>query len=384
MSDNNNLNLFCWGYNYYGQLGVDSTTNHYTPVQVKRGVVPPGETVIQVATGSYSTCALTDAKKVYCWGYNAHGRLGKAGADKHAPQEIDLDNQVGLKFNKISMKHAHVCGLAEDKNVYCWGYNGYGGLGNNTATNSSVAIKVQLPAIAQEKVVDVSTGTYASCAVIEDGNIYCWGYGSHGQMGNELTTGSNKLPVKVYKGSMETVDGNNAGSAKFINVSVGAYNVCGRTEDKRVYCWGYNGYGELGLGHKTSQKKPTKPVKGDLGDEFNMGVAGGHWGSGYYRTCVITVDQQVACFGSNTYGSLGLGTTGNAATAQQIVPDKSINFAGDLDPNFVDVSLGSVNTCAKDDAGNSYCWGYSAASDNRLGNAAFTTTQSRPIDVDID
>ena len=125
----------CWGYNAYGQLGDNTTTSTVQPVHVS-GLNSGMKTV---KAGYSSTCALSASGKVKCWGYNAYGQLGdNTTTNRLAPVGVyDLD-----KASTLTVGYYHACVVTAKKAVKCWGYNGSGGLGNNTTTNSPAPVKV--------------------------------------------------------------------------------------------------------------------------------------------------------------------------------------------------------------------------------------------------
>jgi alpha-tubulin suppressor-like RCC1 family protein len=124
----------CWGYNAYGQLGDNTTTSTVQPVHVS-GLNSGMKTV---KAGYSSTCALSASGKVKCWGYNAYGQLGdNTTTNRLTPVGVyNLD-----KANTLTVGYYHACVVTAKKAVKCWGYNGSGALGNNTTTNSSEPVR---------------------------------------------------------------------------------------------------------------------------------------------------------------------------------------------------------------------------------------------------
>ncbi len=129
--------LRCWGYdgNSYGMFGDGSTNNSYSsPVSVLTSHITPAPIFTKVYghQGANHFCALTDAGKAYCWGYNQSGQLGTGDTSNRMRPEPVLG---AYTFSQLAVGSAHTCGLTTDKTVYCWGYNGNGQLGNGNTSN---------------------------------------------------------------------------------------------------------------------------------------------------------------------------------------------------------------------------------------------------------
>jgi len=139
--------VYCWGYNGNGQLGNNSTTNSNVPVQVE-GVGGTGllSAITSIAAGWQHTCALTTTGAVYCWGDNYFGQLGNnSTTNSNVPVQVEGVGGSGLLSGiaSIAAGPEHTCAVTTTGAVYCWGYNGYGQLGNNSTTNSNVPVQVE-------------------------------------------------------------------------------------------------------------------------------------------------------------------------------------------------------------------------------------------------
>ena len=139
---------YCWGYNWYGQLGdgargvngSDSSHDRLVPVAVSGG-----RTFTALVAGSHHTCGLATGGTAYCWGYNAYGQLGDGttgdggnSADRSAPVAVS----GGLTFASLVAGGNVTCGLVSGGTAYCWGYNQFGQLGDGTSTNRTVPVAV--------------------------------------------------------------------------------------------------------------------------------------------------------------------------------------------------------------------------------------------------
>ncbi|MCH9720385.1 MAG: hypothetical protein K0U60_11015, partial [Actinomycetia bacterium] len=280
-------------------------------------------TVTQVSTGRDHTCAVTDGNTVYCWGSNKFGRLGNGSPDDSpVPVRVKAGAQGGEFLTDVASVSAgweHTCAVTTGNTVYCWGYNNKGQLGNNSATQSNVPVKVSNSedgGFVNGSVRSVSAGYDHTCAVTTENTVYCWGSNSKGQLGNGLSGSANNSLVPVAVRNSE--DGGFVnGSVR--SVSAGSFHTCAVTNENTVYCWGFNSYGQLGNG-STEDESPV-PVK--VADSADGGFVNGSVRSvsaGSYHTCAVTNENTVYCWGYNSYGQLGNGLSGSGNNSSVPVP----------------------------------------------------------------
>jgi alpha-tubulin suppressor-like RCC1 family protein len=187
---------YCWGYNYSGYLGNNSTTTSLVPVAVYTAGVLSGKTVTDIAAGGDMSCAIASGAP-YCWGYGAYGNLGNGSStDSSIPVAVTTSGVLsGKTITAIAAGDDHACVLA-DGAPYCWGNNNFGQLGNNTTTNSNVPVATNVSGVlAGKTITSIALGTRHTC-VIASGSAYCWGYNGNGQLGNNSLTASS-VPVQV-------------------------------------------------------------------------------------------------------------------------------------------------------------------------------------------
>lgn len=238
----------CWGSGKFGMLGYGHTNvigDDELPSTV--GKVAVGGPVAAIAAGKYNTCAILEDRSLRCWGWNAQGQLGlghtRDVGDDEIPASVDPID-VGGEVAQVSVGRRHMCAVLDDGRVRCWGWNNHGqlGLGNtdnigDDETPASVA-PVDLSGPAEQ----VACGSLHSCALLEDGKIQCWGDNKFGQLGygHDHAVGD-KAPPKsvgtVYLGEPATA------------VVAGSYHTCALLDSGQVRCWGYNDQGQLGYGH---------------------------------------------------------------------------------------------------------------------------------------
>ncbi|HEY3337025.1 MAG TPA: hypothetical protein VGK18_00865 [Propionicimonas sp.] len=319
----------CWGYNAYGQLGDNSTTNSSKPV----GVYGLGSKVKNVSAGILHTCALTTKGKVWCWGYNAYGQLGdNTTTNSSKPVAV-----AGLgKVKAIDAGYLHTCAITTKGAVKCWGYNGNGQLGDNSTTNSLTPVAVYGLTKGAKAVSASYTGT---CAISSKGAAKCWGNNVYGQLGDNSTTNSNK-PVTVY------------GLTKGVKqISAGQYSTCAVNGKGKALCWGYNGNGQLGDNSTTNSPKPV----GVYGLSSGIKAVKTH----LYHSCALTTKGKVKCWGYNAQGQLGDNSTTNSLKPVNVYNlDKSTK-----------VSVGFLHTCVVTSKKVVKCWGY-----NSYGQVGDNTT----------
>ena len=244
---------YCWGGNSNGQLGNDSLTNSNIPVAVNTSGVLAGKTIKQVNTGGFHTCALDISSKMYCWGLNVNGRLGSSLTSvlSKVPVAVNMSGLLAGKIIKqMSVGYSSNCVVASDNKVYCWGGNNNGQLGNGSTANSRVPVAVNMSGVLAGKTIkQISAGGDHSCVIASDDKLYCWGFNSNGELGNNSSV-SSSVPVAV------NTDGVLAGKV-IKQMSAGFSNTCAVDSGYGIYCWGYNSNGQLGNNSTNNSRVPT-------------------------------------------------------------------------------------------------------------------------------
>ena len=200
-----------------------------------------GSGVRSITAGTGHTCAVLTTGAAKCWGDNTFGQLGNGTtAESSVPVTV-----TGLSSGVASLTAGthHTCAVLTSGAAKCWGYNGYGGLGNGTySAGSSVPVTVTG---LSSGVVSITAGEFHTCAVLTTGAAKCWGYNGDGQLGNGTTTES-AVPVQVT--------GLSSGVA---TITANYYHTCAVLTTGAAKCWGDNGYGELGNGTTTDSPVPV-------------------------------------------------------------------------------------------------------------------------------
>lgn len=321
--------VFCWGANTFGQAGsaqIDARAIVSRPQQVA-GL----SNVVQLRVGGNHNCVLTQDASALCWGDNFNGQLGTPMLDeqvRHQPIQV-----AGItRFSSVATGGAHTCGLLQDGDVLCWGWNKYGQVGNGVGGNARDVL-MPSPIITLLEVNSVAVGATHMCAGTANSMVQCWGDNSIGQLGTGVfaDVASLTAPQKV---SLIV-----AGLA----TTVGANHSCALLSSTELACWGSNEYGQIGNGFSGSISNTAVP-------NFVSGLIGvSNFASGGNSNCAI-VSGEVYCWGDNQYAQLGQPTVGVGDI--RVTPTKVPLLA-----DIREVTLGKNHACALSATGLVYCWG---------------------------
>jgi alpha-tubulin suppressor-like RCC1 family protein len=309
--------LQCWGKNNAGQLGDGSSANRSAPA----GVSGLTSGVSAVSAGDNHTCALLSSGAVKCWGENGSGQLGdNSFIDRSTPVSVVT---LSSGISAIAAGGAHTCALTSLGAVKCWGENGFGQLGNNSTTDSSLPVTVGgLAGSAQA----IAAGGSHTCALLAGGALQCWGLNSSGQLGNSSNTSS---------GLPQAVTGLGSGA---LSISAGDAHTCAHTASA-AWCWGANWTGQLGDSSTTDRNAPV--AVSSLSNNVSA------LATGDAHTCALLSGGAVQCWGYNGLGELGDGTASdrNAPVAVSGLASAAQSLAA-----------GGPFTCALL-SGEAFCWG---------------------------
>ncbi|NKY22055.1 InlB B-repeat-containing protein [Cellulomonas denverensis] len=287
--------VYSWGDNSYGQLGDGSTQRTSTPVSV---AVPDGVVFVEVAGGYWAGFALTEDGQVYGWGRNNQGQLGDGSTtDRSVPAPVQTP--AGVEFTQIASAYSANYALTSDGEVYAWGDNAYGQLGDGTTTDRSVPVLVSTPP--GVTFTAITSGAYTAHALATDGSVYSWGQGLYGQVGDGTTT---SRPVPVLTQAPAGVEFSQIASAYYAAFALGT--------DGQLYAWGSNlSSGVLGVGSPDRWVVPTA-VTVPAGLTLTQ-VAGSNT-----AVFALTADGEIYAWGRNASGQLGNNTTSTAVREQML------------------------------------------------------------------
>jgi len=333
----------CWGYNVYGELG-DGTTTTFRPTPV--AVSGLGSGVAALAVGVYHTCALTSAGGAWCWGNNELGQLGDGSMTiRTVPTAV---SGLGSGVTAIAAGNYHTSAVIATGGVWCWGWDDGGELGNGgTLLRTTPAVVVGVGGTPGQ---GLAVGSLHNCVIITGGSVSCWGGNSSGQLGDG---------TYVSRAAPSGVVGLGSGA---VTVTAGDSHTCAVTGAGALSCWGYNYYGQVGDGTTEAYRRSPVAVSG-LGSGVVEAAAGA------YHTCALTTGGALQCWGRNQYGQLGDGTTTDRSTPVAV---------SGLASGVVAIATGYSHTCAATDAGAVWCWGQN--SNGQLGDGT-TTDRLTPVAV---
>lgn len=386
----------CWGYNYYGQLGLGDTTNRGdkpNDMGLSLAVVDlGGRKASSIAAGESHTCAILDDGSVACWGENMSGQLGRGDAVASwggAPEQmgagiVKVDLGLGVVAKALSLGTNHSCALLSDDTVKCWGDNSHGQLGTgDTASRGKSKFELgdALPRVALgtgRHVKALASGGLHTCAILDNDALKCWGDNRHGQLGYGDTqdrgttsaTLGDALP-SVMLGPLVT---------KVHQVATSSYGTCAVVASgasTMLKCWGDNSLGQLGAGD-TNDRGHTPGTVGDALTPVDLGAGLSplYVAMGWDHTCALLSTGEAKCWGSNTVGQLGLGDTVDRGRAPGQMGDAlpRLTFGGASQVTYL--GIGISHSCARFDDGEVKCWGYNAA--GQLGIDSFADVGDEP------
>ena len=299
---------------------------------------PPRPNPTRLASGLGHSCAVLANSTIKCWGGNGEVQFGATAVAV-----------VGIfGATQVSAEENHSCALLANTTIKCWGYNFEGQLGDGTTATSTTAVAV----VGITGATQISSGQKHSCALLADTTIKCWGLGAQGELGNGSNISSSSTPVAVV------------GITGATAISSGAFHSCALLADTTIKCWGHNGYGQLGdaihLGTFDSSTTPVTVVAVSGATSIS---------SGAFHSCALLADTTIKCWGYNSFGQLGSGTTSISSTAVTVV-----GLTG-----ATQISTGFGFSCASLDNTAIKCWG--GNSSGELGNGSTGNPSTTPGSV---
>jgi len=341
--------VYCWGSNSSGQLGLGSGGGPYAqpmPVAIPNAGLN-GTLVLDITAGYEHACALMSSQQVYCWGYNVDGETGTGVLGDTLSTPIAIS---GLQASQVSAGGFHTCAIGYPPVApYGAALSCWGANAEGQLGTGATGASQDAPVNTGQTFVSVSSGLDHTCAVLDSNApvVYCWGANGYGQLGIDSTGTIYAAPHTV---------------GSYASVSAGGFHTCAMTTAGAAYCWGSNIYGQLGDGSLNGNQLAPVAV---TGPQFQSIAAG------YQHTCGLTSSGIAYCWGYDSAGSVGNGQSSGSITAPAAV-------SGGLTFASVAPAAGGYHTCGLTTTSVAYCWGYNAF--GQLG-AASTQNFSTPVQV---
>jgi len=301
-----------------------------------------------VAVSDSVACGLATAGQVYCWGDQTYGQVGNGVAQDGTPAlptRVTGPLAAAATFTQVTAGATHACGLIADGSALCWGRDTtyqLGG-GDNLAISSSTPI----PAAPGQTFKAITAGHGHTCGLTTAGAAVCWGDNRKGQLGRGVVGGASDVAQAV------------SGSIVFTQISAYRDNTCGVATGGTVYCWGANDVGQAGQVASPTVAAPTAVA----GSGYSYVAVGGD------HACALT-STGVSCWGSNVYGQLGRGAGAGGPTPAPVSGTRT----------YTALSSGARTSCAVA-ADGAYCWGssvYGATGSQVQALAVLVPTKTEP------
>lgn len=287
--------VICWGSNQFGQLGdgsmAHSLCEYPSPPAVDCSLTPVAvlglADAVEIAAGSFHTCARRASGQVMCWG-------GESGATPTVV--LGLTDAVEIAVG------ASTCARRASGEVVCWGGNGAGQLGDGTMTDSPTPVAVSGLTDAVE--LSAGDGYPHACARRASGAVVCWGSNDTGELGDGIRH-STCIGFREFDCSLTPVTV--AGLTDAVEISAGSSSTCARRASGEIVCWGLNHVGQFGDGTMTGSPTPVVAAPG-LTDAIEI--------SGGMSRCAVRTTGAVMCWGYNAFGQLGDGSMSHSTCSE--------------------------------------------------------------------
>ena len=275
-----NLSLYCSGDNSYGQLGLGSNS-------LSSGIVDFGsKSAVAISDGNYHNCAILDDGSVRCWGRNNLGQLGDGtNLNRNSPVQVNLGhNRTAVS---VSAGVDFTCALLDNGNISCWGDNSFGILADGSTNHSNSPVTVNHSA--GNRPVSISSSGKSVCAIMENGSVRCWGKTYTVFVSGGLVT-NGSIPISLPSGRTA------------VDIDGTAWHTCAILDNASVNCWGVNTHGQWGDGTCSSVISGS----GCAGNDSNTPVYAQIGGSaiaiaaGTDSTCAFLSDYSLQCWGAQS------------------------------------------------------------------------------------
>ena len=345
--------ISCWGFGGSGRLGTGGTTDLSTPSAPI--TLPTNTTATAITTGNAHTCALLNTGQISCWGFGGNGQLGTGDNTSLSTPSAPIALPANTTATAITAGTGHTCALLNTGQISCWGFGGDGQLGTGDNTSlSTPSAPITLPT--NTTATAITAGNFHTCALLNTGQISCWGFGSSGRLGTGDNTSLSTPSAPI------TLPTNTTATA----ITAGSTHTCALLNTGQISCWGAGGDGRLGTGDTNNLSTPSAPITLPANTTATAITAG------TFHTCALLNTGQISCWGAGGDGQLGTGDTNNLST-----PSAPITLP--TNTTATAITAGSTHTCALLNTGQISCWGNNFFGQLGTGNTTDLSTPSAPI-----
>jgi len=382
--------VHCWGEGDSGELGRGGEDHGELPRPVcaqgsyASGDCTPLQGATDIAVGNNHACAVLGGGALKCWGDNNSGQVGDgtSGYDRDAlnPRDVCVagseetgDCQPLADVAEVGAGDSFTCARTSGGEVYCWGYEYYGRLGNGASDEQLLAAPVCSAGTwngtscaggaSLTGVTSLAVGSRHVCALVSGGQLRCWGYNYWGQLGNGDDVNQDN-PVTVC----ETGGGASCTPLTGVTAISSGYDHSCAVVAGVARCWGSNQWGELGDGGTLDWTPNPVDVCASGTDVSCVALSGAvAIGAGDYHGCATLAGGGVVCWGYNYKGALGDGSDLDALNPVDVcAPGSGCTPLSGIDQ----LSLGDEQTCALAQGGELLCWGNYKSGSTNVGNLA--------------
>ncbi len=317
---------------------------------------------VAITAGYAHTCALLADGSVQCWGSNTDGALGRGTVSTTEPFAYANPAPVsglGGNVTAIAAQFFGTCALLGDATVRCWGRNAFGELGNGTITSGNTQ-GIGAPGTVTglgRPVTAISAGGGFACALLNDNTLWCWGDDGYGQLGDGMA----RTEFGATGSPVPVKVLGLSALSTIAGVAGGAFHTCAIGTNGNIFCWGINDRGSLGRGTATDFEVTPSGVSLT---QAAIGLT-----SGYEHSCMVVSGGGVRCWGQNYYGEVG---TGTFSTTQPLGILSPASVTGGLLASKIAAGPAAYHTCAVTAAGAVYCWGSNYGGE--LGDGSINTS----------
>ncbi|HEB27305.1 MAG TPA: hypothetical protein ENI05_05945, partial [Porticoccus sp.] len=306
-------------------------------------------TAVSVSVGLNHGCAIVVTGAVKCWGSGNYGQLGN-GSDVGSEAAVAVYDFDGVKNSavEIASGYKHTCALASTGAVWCWGDNTDYQLGVVTEKDFSLT-----PIVVNgfeglsdfSKAVDIETSLSHVCAVTPHGALFCWGFNNFGQLGLGF------YPERSLPRMVPGLSGG-SGASSVVDVALGSTHSCALLGSGAIKCWGKNKFGQVGIGfdtYFTSSPVEVELFGGGVSDNIAVSIS-----SGSDHNCALLDTNEISCWGENNKGQLGNGKYVDSYIPVMVNAFDSVKVGEDK----ISLALSSYSSCVLMDSGEVWCWGW--------------------------